>query len=84
MEAWRWHMRTDATTSSGQVLQVVVEGEGHPGYLSTPRMLGEVGLMLAQDGGTPALAGCLTPALALGSASVERLAHAGVKFSVDT
>jgi short subunit dehydrogenase-like uncharacterized protein len=84
MEAWRWHMRTDATTTSGRRLRVEVEGRGHPGYLSTPRMLGEVGLMLAEDGATPALAGCLTPALALGSGGVERLAHAGVKFSVDS
>ena len=58
--------------------------EGHPGYLATARMLGEVGILLARGRRHAARgAGCLTPALALGSASAERFARAGVRFSVD-
>src|SRR5664279_6639908 len=50
----------------------VLEADGHPGYLATARMLGEAGMLLAEDGATPKLAGCLTPAAALGTASVGR------------
>ncbi len=53
-----------------------------PGYLATARMLGEAGLLLAEPGATPERAGCLTPATALGTGSVERFERARVRFSV--
>ena len=71
-----------ASSDSGRSVRVDVEAEGHPGYLTTARMLGEVGILLSEEGATPARAGCLTPALALGSACVERFAEARVRFSV--
>jgi short subunit dehydrogenase-like uncharacterized protein len=62
---------------------VRVDAEGHPGYLTTARMLGEAGLMLAESGSTPDRAGCLTPATALGTQHVGRFAHARLRFDVD-
>jgi short subunit dehydrogenase-like uncharacterized protein len=46
-------------------------------------MMGEAGLLLAEAGATPERAGCLTPATALGTDSVERFERARVRFSVD-
>jgi short subunit dehydrogenase-like uncharacterized protein len=63
-------------------VQVEIDGDGQPGYLSTARMLGEVGLLLAEPGATPDRSGCLTPATALGTGSVERFERARVRFSV--
>lgn len=83
LEGWTWGMNVQARTSSGREVRASVRGEGHPGYLATARMLGEAGILLGEDGATPPGAGCLTPALALGSASAERFARAGVRFSVD-
>jgi short subunit dehydrogenase-like uncharacterized protein len=82
LEGWRWRMLVLATTPSGRHVRVDVDAEGHPGYLATARMLAEAGALLAQDRATPALAGCLTPALALGSTGIERFAEAHVRFSV--
>jgi hypothetical protein len=42
-------------------VRVDLDADGHPGYLTTAKLLGEVGLLLAEDGRTPARAGCLTP-----------------------
>ena len=82
LEGWHWTMRIDASTRSGAEVCVSVDADGHPGYLATARMLGEAGLLLAEDGSTPALAGCLTPAIALGVASAPRFERARVRFSV--
>jgi short subunit dehydrogenase-like uncharacterized protein len=60
-----------------------VDAEGQPGYLATARLLGETGLALAEPGATPERAGCLTPAVALGTAAVERFERARLRFSVD-
>jgi short subunit dehydrogenase-like uncharacterized protein len=60
-----------------------VDAKGHPGYLTTARMLGEAGLLLAEPGATPGRYGCVTPALALGTASLARFERAGLSFSVD-
>jgi short subunit dehydrogenase-like uncharacterized protein len=46
-------------------------------------MLGEAGMLLAEDGATPQRAGCLTPAAALGGACVERFERARARFSID-
>jgi hypothetical protein len=45
-------------------------------------MLGEAGLLMAEDGATPPRWGCLTPALALGTASAPRFEHARVRFAL--
>jgi short subunit dehydrogenase-like uncharacterized protein len=82
LEGWGWGMSVQATTVGGKQVAVEVRAEGHPGYLSTARMLGEAGLLLAEPDATPARAGHLTPATALGTASVERLRNARLSFSV--
>ena len=83
LEEWKWRMSLDARTVGGRDVRVAIDADGQPGYLTTARMLGEVGLMLAEPGATPERSGHLTPAVALGSGSTERLKHARVRFSVD-
>jgi short subunit dehydrogenase-like uncharacterized protein len=83
VEAWRWRMAVQATTTGGRVVAAAAEADGHPGYLATSRMMGEAGLLLAEPGATPERAGYLTPATALGTGSVERFARAGLRFSVE-
>jgi short subunit dehydrogenase-like uncharacterized protein len=82
IEDWTWSMRADARTPSGKEIVTEVHAEGHPGYLATARMLGEAGLMLAEEGLTPDRAGCLTPSTALGTANLDRFERARVRFSV--
>lgn len=82
LEGWSWRMALDARTAGDRELGVEVDADGHPGYLATARMLGEAGLLLAEPGATPERAGCLTPAAALGTGSVERFARARLRFSV--
>ncbi len=83
LEPWRWRFDVDARTTGSNAVGVGVEAGGHPGYLATARMLGEAGLMMAEDGVTPERAGCLTPALAVGTAALERFERAGMRFTVD-
>lgn len=80
LEAWRWRLTIEARTSAGRDIAVEVEGEGNPGYCTSARMLGEAGLLLAQDGATPERAGCLTPAAALGTARIGDFANARLRF----
>ena len=82
LEEWSWTLTLDARTAGGHHLRVEMDGDGHPGYLTTARMLGEAGLLLAEEGATPARAGCLTPATALGAGSIARFEHAGARFRV--
>ena len=82
LEGWRWTMSVNARTTGGKPIETHLDADGHPGYLATARLLGEAGMLLAEDGATPQRAGCLTPAAALGSASVGRFAHAHLRFSV--
>jgi short subunit dehydrogenase-like uncharacterized protein len=82
LEGWRWGMSMQGRTTGGHQIAVEVEAEGNPGYLTTARMLGEAGLLLAEPGLTPERAGCLTPAVALGTASVQRFEEARVRFRV--
>jgi len=82
LERWKWRMSVDAHSTGGKEVRVEVDADGHPGYLATARMLGEAGLLLAEPGMTPERSGCLTPATALGTASVGRFAEAKVRFSV--
>jgi short subunit dehydrogenase-like uncharacterized protein len=82
LEAWRWRMSLAATTATGKELAVRIDGQGHPGYLTTARALGETGLMLAEEGATPEGSGCLTPATAIGTGEIARFARAGLEFKV--
>jgi short subunit dehydrogenase-like uncharacterized protein len=82
LEGWRWAMRVRAQSTAGNAIEVLVDAHGHPGYLATARMLGELGLLLAEDGATSERAGCLTPAVALGGKCGERFERAGLRFSV--
>jgi short subunit dehydrogenase-like uncharacterized protein len=79
---WTWTMSVHARTTAGSDVVATLQADGHPGYLATARMLAEAGLLLAEDGATPVRAGCLTPAVALGSGCTERLARAHMHFSV--
>lgn len=82
LEGWHWSMSAHARTVGGKHVEVNLSADGHPGYLATARLLGEAGMLLAEDGATPATSGCLTPAAALGTACMERFAHARLRFSV--
>ncbi len=82
LEQWRWRLVAEARATDGNELTVTVDAEGHPGYLATARMLGEAGLMLAEPGATPDRAGCVTPALALGTAGIDRFERAGLRFAI--
>jgi short subunit dehydrogenase-like uncharacterized protein len=84
LDEWAWQVAVDARTAAGHHVRVDVDADGHPGYLATARMLGEVGLLLAEDGATPERGGCLTPATALGTAHLDRFERAGVRFSVSS
>lgn len=82
LERWRWEMSIRARTSTSRELRVEINANGHPGYLTTPRMLGEVGLLLSEAGSIPDRSGCLTPSTALGTGSAGRFARAGLRFSL--
>jgi short subunit dehydrogenase-like uncharacterized protein len=82
VEGWSWGMSVTARASGGGRVSVDVDAEGHPGYLSTARMMGEAGLLLAASGATPQRSGCLTPAAALGTGALDRFESARVRFSV--
>jgi short subunit dehydrogenase-like uncharacterized protein len=84
LEQWSWHLTADARTAGGRYVRVDLDADGHPGYLTTAKILGEVGLLLGEDGATPARAGCLTPATALGTQSLARFERAGARFSVSS
>jgi short subunit dehydrogenase-like uncharacterized protein len=83
LEGWRWWMTARGLTAGGRATTVRLEADGHPGYLATARLLGEAGMLLAEDGATPERAGCLTPAAALGTACTDRFAHARLRFTLD-
>lgn len=82
LEQWSWRLGVEARTAGGHHVRVEVDADGHPGYLATARMLGEAGLLLAEDGATPQRAGCLTPAAALGTAHLDRFERAGLRFAL--
>jgi len=82
LEGWDWVLRTTGRIASGREVRVEVQGAGHPGYLATARMMGEAGLLLAEDAATPQVSGCVTPAAALGTQSIGRFELAGLRFAV--
>jgi short subunit dehydrogenase-like uncharacterized protein len=84
MEDWSWRIAVNARTVGGHQVRVDLEGEGQPGYLATGKMLGEAGLLLAEEGATPGRSGFLTPGAALGTSQLDRFRHAGVKIQVSS
>jgi short subunit dehydrogenase-like uncharacterized protein len=84
LEDWTWRLAVNARTAAGHHVRIDVDADGHPGYLTTSRMLGEAGLLLAEDGATPAGGGCLTPAAALGTANLDRFGRAGLRFGISS
>jgi short subunit dehydrogenase-like uncharacterized protein len=82
LDEWSWQLGVDARTSGGHYVRVDLEADGQPGYLTTARLLGEAGLLLSEKGATPERGGCLTPAVALGTGSLDRFKLAGMRFSV--
>jgi short subunit dehydrogenase-like uncharacterized protein len=80
LELWSWQMSVRGRTVGGHEVRAEVDAHGHPGYLATARMLGEAGLLLAEEGATADRAGCLTPATALGTGCVERFERARMHF----
>jgi short subunit dehydrogenase-like uncharacterized protein len=84
MEDFSWKMAVNARTVGGHYVRIDLEADGHPGYLSTARMLGEAGLLLGEKGATPSRSGFLTPAAALGTEQLDRFRHAGLRFQVSS
>ncbi len=82
LEGWEWHVDVAGRTATGAAVSVRVDGEGHPGYAATSRMLAELCAAMARPGATPKRSGALTPALALGTADLEGFARSGVRFTV--
>jgi len=83
LEGWTWSMAVLARTAGGHTVGGRISGSGHVGYLATARMIGEAGLLLAEDGATPHAAGCLPPSLALGTVNLSRFIPAGLMFEID-
>jgi short subunit dehydrogenase-like uncharacterized protein len=81
LEGWTWTMSVMGRTAHGRTVDVGIAATGHPGYLTTARMLAEAGLLMAEAGATPAYAGCLPPSLALGTATLPRFERAGMTFT---
>ena len=82
LAAGRFAMELLGTTGDSRI-RVCVSTDRDPLYAATAIMLAESALCLAQDGGALSEGGgSWTPASLLGSALVERLHHAGVRFVV--
>ena len=69
--------RCDLIGEADPPVRVRVQGSGDPGYLATSRMLGQSAICLARDA-LPDRFGVLTPASAMGTALVSRLAKVGI------
>ncbi|HET7399479.1 MAG TPA: saccharopine dehydrogenase NADP-binding domain-containing protein [Intrasporangium sp.] len=81
--AGRFRMEIETTTTSGARYLARVGADYDPGYDGTAVMLGQSALCLARDGAaTPARAGVLTPATAMGEPLVARLRAQGFTFEV--
>jgi short subunit dehydrogenase-like uncharacterized protein len=79
---WRWQMSVRALSAAGNQVRVEIDADGQPGYYTTATMLGEAGLLMADPEATPDRVGCITPAIALGTACVGRFDRAQMRFSV--
>ena len=72
LQRGRFTLEVVAGTTSGARYRTTVSAEKDPGYYGTAVMLGEAGLALVLDE-LPAVAGVLTPMVALGEALAARL-----------
>ena len=81
LEQWHWRMTVKGLSTSGNQVRVEIDADGQPGYYTTATMLGEAGLMMADPESTPDTSGCITPAIALGTDSVDRFDHAQMRFT---
>jgi short subunit dehydrogenase-like uncharacterized protein len=84
LEEWSWQLAVEARTAGGHHVRIDVDADGHPGYLTTAKLLGEAGLLLGEAGATPERSGCLTPATALGTECLDRFERAGARFAVSS
>ncbi|WP_327070354.1 saccharopine dehydrogenase family protein [Kitasatospora sp. NBC_01302] len=75
-----WFTVRFVAESGGARVCTEVSG-GDPGYTETAKILGEAALCLAFDE-LPVTAGQVTPAAAMGTALIERLRTAGIRFTV--
>ncbi len=78
-----FRMEVHTRTSTGALYVSRVSAKGDPGYAATSLMLGEAAICLARDE-LPERGGVLTPAVAMGSALVDRLRTAGMTLTVTT
>ncbi|WP_026549890.1 saccharopine dehydrogenase NADP-binding domain-containing protein [Arthrobacter sp. Br18] len=78
---WRWELDLLGRSDDHQQVHVRIEAEGHPGYVTTARMIAELALMIV-DGSGSGRSGCITPALAAGADHTGRFARAGMRFSL--
>ncbi|MFJ9950770.1 saccharopine dehydrogenase family protein [Kitasatospora sp. NPDC091207] len=78
-DSW-FTVRFVGESGPGRRLFTEVSG-GDPGYTETAKMLAESALSLAFDE-LPATAGQVTPAVAMGTALIDRLTAAGLRFTV--
>jgi short subunit dehydrogenase-like uncharacterized protein len=77
-----YEVRLQGHSSSDLRGDAIVHGLGHPGYLSSPSVLAEVGIALARDRDLPQRFGVLTPASALGSGFFSCLRPAGLQLEM--
>ncbi|WP_026531985.1 hypothetical protein [Arthrobacter sp. H41] len=81
LQDWRWELDLVGRSADHRQVRVHLDAEGHPGYVTTARMIAELALMIA-DGSGSGRTGCITPALAAGVDATERFARAGMRFSL--
>mgnify|MGYP000202668246 CR=1 FL=1 len=83
-EAGFWNFTVVGKYADGETIVARVTGDRDPGYGSTSKMLGESAVCLALDSDkTDAVAGVLTPSVAMGDVLVGRLnKHAGLSFTI--
>ncbi|MEM6302028.1 MAG: saccharopine dehydrogenase NADP-binding domain-containing protein [Pseudomonadota bacterium] len=78
-----YELRMFATSDTGIRLQTSLSAKGHPGYLSTSKIIAEVGIYLSElKAPKPHLCGVVTPASVLGNDFLPRLERAQVTFSI--
>ncbi len=82
LDAVDYRLDLEARSTSGRHVAATLRGKGNPGYRSSPNILAEAAIALAQDDRLPDRHGVLTPATGLGLAFVERFPLAGLQLDV--
>lgn len=80
LDGWSWRLDFRGADADGGHADLVVQGEGHPGYRSSANLVAETAVALATDAALDATPGLRTPAAALG-ADGTRFEAAGLRFS---